>query len=266
MTSAFAFAVYLSSCLLQSRCLRNSVRAYAVTETPRKKQIPVVSKPLSKEVFHLLCSFATYLALSTSTRFEISFGLFLGLGIHRPTVFFKSPECCCRAFSHTATFSSLWFLLAHDSINVFIMRLYFLLFLTPVLKIIAKPLQTASILAPRNYGSSELNLDHTESGQNPPGLVSPIPLQYIQASDQIPSAPRLDPGPIVTAEISLNIGPQQDTSSLPISTSLYTTSPEGFEMAAWPYEPYCPVEDAFCCTGEYAPETMKFLDGCSPCI
>ncbi|MCJ1469333.1 hypothetical protein MMC07_007966 [Pseudocyphellaria aurata] len=120
-------------------------------------------------------------------------------------------------------------------------------------------------MASNNYGNSELNLDHTETGQTPPDLLSPIPSQYIQSSNQIPSAPPLDPGTIIVpSEISLDMGLQQYPSSHPISTSLSTASTEGYEMAAWPYEPYCPIEDAYCCTGEYAPETNKFLDGCSP--
>lgn len=129
----------------------------------------------------------------------------------------------------------------------------------------AKPLQVTPIFAPTNYVESELDRDDAGTGQNTPDLPSSTPVQYIESSNLFQSAPLLDLGTKVKPEFNLDItGIHQDASSLAFSRPVYTTSPEGFEMAAWPYSPYCPIEDAYCCTGDYAPETNDFLEGCSP--
>lgn len=131
----------------------------------------------------------------------------------------------------------------------------------------AKPLQVTPIFAPTNYVESELDRDDAGTGQSTPDLPSSIPVQYIESSNLFQSAPLLDLGTKVKPEFNLDItGIHQDASSLPFSRPVYTTSPEEFEMAEWPYSPYCPIEDAYCCTGDYAPETNDFLEGCSPCM
>ena len=147
------------------------------------------------------------------------------------------------------------------------MRLSFLLFLAPGLKLMAKPLQTDLIIAPSNYIGSELDLDDAGTSQNTLSLLSPLPTQYIESSHPFRSAPILDIGTNVNPEFNLEItGIHQGVSSLSFSRPVYSAGPDGFERAEWPYTPYCPIEFAYCCTGDYAPETNKFVDGCSPCM
>lgn len=146
------------------------------------------------------------------------------------------------------------------------MRLCLLLFLAAVLKIMAKPLQVAPILVSSSLVRSEFGLDDTGAGQNTPGFLSPIPVQYIEPFNPFRLASLLDLGTSVRPEFNPDItGVRLDASSLPPTRSVQTADPDGFEIVVWPYEPYCPLEFAYCCTGDYSPETNKFPDGCSPC-
>lgn len=156
-----------------------------------------------------------------------------------------------------------------DRIHVFIMRHCYLLFLAPILKIVAKPLQAAPISARNNDFRSEFDLKDTRPGQNTPGLLFPIPVQYtdIETSNTFESAPLLDLGTNVIPESNRDIsGVHPDISNLPFSRPVTNAGLKGVEIAEWPDAPYCPMEFAYCCTGDYAPETNKYLDGCSSCM
>lgn len=147
------------------------------------------------------------------------------------------------------------------------MRHCFLLFLAPVLKIVAKPLQAAPISSRSNYFRSEFDLEDTRAGQNTPGLLFPIPVQYIETSNPFQSAPLLDLGTNVKPEFNRDTsGVNLDVPSLPVPRPVTNAGLKGFEIAEWPYAPYCPMEFAYCCTGDYAPETNKYLDGCRSCM
>lgn len=148
------------------------------------------------------------------------------------------------------------------------MRLSFLLFLASILKLMAKPLQRDPIIAPSNYVGSEFDLDDAGTGKNTPSLLSPLLVQYIESSNPFQSAPIIDLGTnvmlswnsILTLPVSiriLRVFPFPDPFTAPVRRVL-----KGQNCPT----PYCPVEFAYCCTGDYAPETNKFVDGCSPCV
>lgn len=141
------------------------------------------------------------------------------------------------------------------------MRLCSFLLLASALDFMAKPSQAAPIFAPGNYVvESGFDPEDTGTGPNAPGLLSSVPVQYIESPNLFQSTPLLDLGTTVKPDFKLDLAAIYQDLPFPIPLN---TAPE---MARWPYNPYCPLEDAYCCTGDYAPETNKFLEGCNPCM